>query len=188
MPARDSTRQHSCIRSCALSDRHTRAGCSQQNTPQTGRAFAYVRIIHPHHPLHGQRVGVVRQTGPEADRQWVIELNDQTHACIPLSWAVPDDNSDTPGTNSTAAGLWADVTGLLKLARMVHRLRAIEPTEVMSDESTTKDCGPKSPDSPNQCAFPLGEATSQTPTHIDDSIDGDDGQAAAGPVPPAGGE
>ena len=98
-----------------------------------------MHIIHPHHPLCGQRVRVVRQTGPEADRHWVIELNDRTHARIPLSWAVPDDLSALPEANPLTVDLWADVTGLLKLARMVHRLRAIEPAEVMSDESTIKE-------------------------------------------------
>jgi hypothetical protein len=147
----------------------------------------HIRIIHPHHPLCGQRVRVVRQTGSEADRHWVIEMNDQTHACIPLSWAIPDEDSDVLGTNSPATGLWADMTGLLKLARMVHRLHAMEPAEVMFDESTTKECSHRDPDGPDQCAFPLGEATTSTPTRFDDSIDGDDGQEAAGPVSPAGG-
>ena len=170
-----------------LMDHCTSVDYSQQNTPQTDRSFAHVWIIHPHHPLHGQRVRVIRQTGPEADRQWVIEMNDQTHACIPLSWAVPDDNAGTRGMNSPASGLWADVTGLLKLARMVHRLRAIEPAEVMPDEPTAKDHAPQGPSDPDQYACPLEQATTRTPTRFDDSIDSDDGQAAAGPTPPAGG-
>ena len=114
-------------------------------------------------------------------------MNDQTHACIPLSWAVPDDDSGTHGMNSPASGLWVDVTGLLKLARMVHRLRAIEPAEVMPDEPTAKDHAPQGPSDPNQCTCPLEQATTRTPTRFDDSIDSDDGQADAGPTPPAGG-
>ena len=78
----------------------------QQNTPETGETF--VLIIHPHHPLVGQRVRSVRQTGPETDRQWVIELDDQTCARIPLSWAVPDDESTPLEPNSPPVSLWVD--------------------------------------------------------------------------------
>lgn len=121
----------------------------------------------------------VRQTGPETARQWVIELDDQTRARIPLSWAVPDDPSSLPKTDSPVSGLWADVTGLLKLARMVLSLKAIESTEVTSDEATTDDPTSAARDSSTAShgTSLLGEAVAQTATGIDDSIDNDDGQA-----------
>jgi hypothetical protein len=79
----------------------------------------------------------IRQTGPETDRQWIIELDDQTCSRIPLSWAIPDDQSTPPEPNFSPADLWADVTGLLKLAKMVRNLQANKSTEVTCDEATT---------------------------------------------------
>jgi len=137
-----------------------------------------VHIIHPHHPLVGQRVRAVRQTGPETNRQWIIELDDQTCARIPLSWAVPDDHSTSPEPNPPAAGPWVDVTGLLKLATMVRNLQANESTEVTCDEATTDDptgdvCNPDAP--------ALGETVIRSAPGHNDSIDDHDGQAAGGP-------
>ena len=157
------------------------ADSSQQNSPETGETF--VLIIHPHHPLVGQRVRVVRQTGSETDRQWVIELDDQTCARIPLSWAVPDDDSTPPEADSPAVGLWVDVTGLLKLAKMVRGLQANESTEVTSDEATTDDptgsvCKPAVD---KQGTPTLGTTVIPRAPGHNDSIDDDDGQAAGGP-------
>jgi hypothetical protein len=163
---------------------------SQQNTPQAGKTLAYITIIHPHHPLVGQRVRAVRQTGSEAERQWVIELDDQSHACIPLSWAVPDDQAaDAPWGTAAAEGLWADVTGLLKLARMIRNLCAFEPTEEMGDEATIQDSTGTHGDSgfSQPGAAALGTASSGTPPCADHSIGGDDGQATVEPEPCEGG-
>ena len=153
----------------------------QQNTPETGESF--VLIVHPHHPLVGHRVRSIRQTGPETDRQWIIELDDQTCARIPLSWAVPDDGSTPLEANSPHAGLWADVTGLLKLAKMVRSLQANKSTEVTCDEATTGNptgnvCNP---DEAKQGTPVLGETVIRSAPGNNDSIDNHDGQAAAGP-------
>jgi hypothetical protein len=151
---------------------------SQQNTPETGESF--VLIIHPHHPLVGQRVRAVRQTGSETDREWIIEMDDQTCARIPLSWAVPDDDSTPPEANSPAADLWVDVTGLLKLAKMVRGLQANESTEVTCNEATTD--GPTGsvckPDVAKQGTPTLGTTVIPRAPGNNDSIDDDDGQAA----------
>jgi hypothetical protein len=125
-------------------------------------------------------VRVVRQTGPETDREWIIELDDQTCARIPLSWAVPDDHSTPPEANSPAAGLWVDVTGLLKLAKMVRDLQANESTEVTGDEATTD--GPTGkPDVARQGTPTLGTTVIPRAPGHNDSIDDNDGQAAIGP-------
>ena len=142
-----------------------------------------MQITHPHHPLAGQRVRVVRQTGSQADRQWVIQLPDQTCARIPLSWAVPDDPSPPPETNPPAPDLWADVTGLLTLARMVRSLCVIEPTEVTSDETTADDASGGAHDSARtkHRTPALGDTAIGRAPGNNDSIGSDDGQAAAGP-------
>lgn len=132
----------------------------------------------------------IRQTGSDAARQWVIELDDHSHACIPLSWAVPADQAaDAPFEIAAVGDLWADVTGLLKLARMVHNLLASEPTEVVDHEATIQDStgSPGAPGTPKPGAATLGPASSGTPPGADHSISGDDGQAAAPPGPCTGG-
>jgi hypothetical protein len=96
-----------------------------------------VQIIHPHHPQVGQRVRVVRQTGPEGKRQWVIELADQTCARIPLAWAVLADQPPDPPTPAPATALWVDVTSLCKLATMVSNLQANQSKEVTCDTTTS---------------------------------------------------
>ena len=50
-----------------------------------------MRVVHPSHPLSGQVVKVIRQASGHpayAERCWVVELADRTHAKLPLSWAV----------------------------------------------------------------------------------------------------
>ena len=126
---------------------------------------------------------VVHQTGAETDRQWIIELDDQTCARIPLSWAVADDDSTPPEADSPAAGLWVDVTGLLKLAKMVRGLQANESTEVRCDEATTDDPSGSvcKPEAAKQGTPTLGTTVIQRAPGHNDSIDDHDGQAAVGP-------
>lgn len=173
--------------------RYIAGGCSQQNTPQAGASSRYVRITHPHHPLAGRRVRVVRQTGPATERQWVIELDDQTHACIPLAWAVPADAPASPPwrREPSADALWADVTTLLRLATMVRTLTESQPAEVASDEPST--CaerpapGIDSPQRSQRCTSPLGAVPATTPAPTHHSTGGDPGQALAGEGTPGGG-
>jgi hypothetical protein len=78
----------------AHSDQCSGAGSRQQDTPKAEQGLRYVRVIHPHHPLVGQVVKVVRQLGQYpgyAERQWVIELPDHSRTSLPLSWAVEID-------------------------------------------------------------------------------------------------
>ena len=150
----------------------------QQTTPNEDQSLRYVWIVHPHHPLAGQRVQAVEKRGTNAASQWVIQLDDQTRTRIPASWAVPDDEMGSPPVLSTA-GPWADVTGLLRLARMVHRLRAVQPTEGESDETTSMDAaGRSTADTTDPSPALLGQATTGTPTEHDHSTGDDDGQMA----------
>ena len=144
-------------------------------------------IVHPHHPLTGQRVRAVEKKGADAASQWVIQLDDQTRACIPASWAVPDDETGSPPVPSDG-GLWADVTGLLRLARMVHRLRAVQPTEGGSDETTSINAagGPGANTAEPDAAL-LGQAAAGTPPDRDHSTDDNDGQMASRTAPSTGG-
>jgi hypothetical protein len=140
-----------------------------------------VWIVHPHHPLAGQRVRAVEKKGTNAASQWVIQLDDQTRTRIPASWAVPDDGeTDSPPVRPDH-DLWADVTGLLRLARMVHRLRTVQPTEGESDETTRQDAaGDADVASAGPNAALLARAATGMPTDRDHNTGDDDGQMAPG--------
>lgn len=155
-------------------------------------------IVHPHHPLAGQRVRVIRRKGADATAQWVIQLDDQTHACIPASWAVPDDDSGSPpAPGAPAQELRADVTGLLVLARMVQQMSTVRPTEEESDETTSQEtpgsANAAPPSSPPRCSTRsdtarLAHTVPGAKTSPDRRPGSLDGQTAAGPTAPAGGE
>ena len=94
-------------------------------------------MVHPNHPLNGQLVRVVRQTGHPAytERQWVVELPDQTRGSLPLSWAVsveglPEEPSEIDDVEE--ANPCVTVSTLLRLARMVRNL-----TTIQSDKGET---------------------------------------------------
>lgn len=164
----------------ARSDLYTGADSLQQNAPEKGTIF--VQIIHPHHPQVGQRVRVVRQTGPEGKRQWVIELADQTCARIPLAWAVPAEQPTDPGASAAAMALWVDVTSLRKLATMVGKLQANKSKEVTcdaarSDNATANVCRPAA--TPHRTP-PLGATVLRRAPSPHDKLDEHNGQATGG--------
>jgi hypothetical protein len=159
----------------------------QQNTPEKGQSLGYVWIVHPFHPLCGQRVRAMERKGTGATSQWVIQLDDQTRARIPASWAVPEDGETDPPPAPCTGDLWADVTGWLRLARMVHRLRAVQPTEGGSNETTSIDAAGSSTADSGPVPALLGQDATGTPTHRDHSTGDDDGQMAPGTASPAGG-
>lgn len=145
-------------------------------------------IVHPHHPLAGQRVQAAEKRGTNAAFQWIIQLDDRTRARIPGSWAVPDDETGSPPVPSDG-GMWADVTGLLRLARMVHRLYAVQPTEEGSDETTSIDAaGGSAADSAGPVPALLEQAATGTPTEHDHSTGDNDGQMAPNTDSSTGGE
>ena len=97
MPLDRLRRCYSTPISAPLTDRvHTKAhrlamGRAEQKAPNRSQDVRHVLITHPHHPLAGQIVKVLRQTRHPSDpeRRWIIELADGSAAGIPLSWAVP---------------------------------------------------------------------------------------------------
>src|SRR5207245_1096895 len=57
---------------------------SQQTTPFTKPSVEWVTVTHPHHPLHGQRVRLIRvRRGPDPDL--IIRLPDGYHGAIAAS-------------------------------------------------------------------------------------------------------
>jgi hypothetical protein len=157
--------KHLCFRSnyCVHLDQYTLPGCNQQKTPNESRSIGFVRVIHPHHPLCGQIVKVLRQAGHAAyaERRWIVVLPDGAPGGIPWSWAVPIDDYTTEGGNALIDGaeeLWAGVTELLILARMVQVLSVDQPEEVANDEGSGSGSGAGSGEG-SECAAAVGAIT-----------------------------
>ena len=77
-------------------------------------------IIHPHHPLRGQRVQIVRiRRGPDPDL--IVRLPDGLHAAVAMSWT---DYAALPAlaAPSTTPHL-LDIDGLRHAAEFIARLR-----------------------------------------------------------------
>jgi hypothetical protein len=127
-----------------------------------------VRVVHPSHPLSGQVVKVIRQASGHpgyAERCWVVELADRTHAKLPLSWAVP---LDEPGETAPGVapplpdGPWVDVAGLLDLASMVASLTSHRFEEVAADDPARRSVSPPA-ESRADPAAALAGAAGRTP-------------------------
>jgi hypothetical protein len=83
----------------------------------------WVTIIHPHHPLFGQRVEVVRRRRG-ADPDLIIRLADGTHAAVAASLT---DDLGLAGSDPALAGPLPllDVDGLRRATQFIHHLRQI---------------------------------------------------------------
>ena len=147
-------------------------------------------MLHPHHPLTGQVVRVVRQTGHSAyaERRWVIELDDGIRLSIPLSWAEPVTEKSAPTSARTSQEhqqMWVDVTTLLNLATMVRLLTTNPPEEAVCHESAndTLTDHPSTSCESTPCRSgsvpPLGASFSGTQARVDYGTDDDVRQAPA---------
>ena len=92
-----------------------------------------MRITHPHHPLCGQVVEVLRPY----HRQWGesqvgIQLPDGTRVFVPASWAEPLTGVETSALAILEASRpWVNAATLLSLAKLVVALKA-HPVEERS--------------------------------------------------------
>ncbi len=78
-------------------------------------------ITHPHHPLYGQQVAIVR-IRQGADPDLVVRLPDGSHAAIAMRLTnyVAAAGSDLPG----APMLLLDLGGLRQVVQLLERFRA----------------------------------------------------------------
>ncbi len=85
-----------------------------------------MRITHPHHPLYGQVVEVLRSYHRQAgESQLGIQLPDGTRVFILASWAEPWKDSDGPAPSGTDLPRGqVNATTLLSLAKLVAALVA----------------------------------------------------------------
>src|ERR671918_1204895 len=116
-------------------------GSSQYTTPFSQSASESVTITHPHHPLRGQRVTLVRiRQGVDPDL--IVQLPDGTHTALAMS------STDYAGV--PAAGPSEDATPLLALEglrQVVHliercRQREARPTSPATSRLPHRDDSP----------------------------------------------
>lgn len=82
--------------------------------------MGFVTIIHPSHPLDGQRGEVVRLRRG-ADPDVILRLPDGSHAAIALSWT--DYDTPTPPQKPSGALALLDLSGLRQVVQLLERLR-----------------------------------------------------------------
>jgi hypothetical protein len=83
--------------------------------------LGFVTITHPHHPLCGQKVALIRiRRGSNPDA--IVRLPDGSHAAVALGLTdygqAPDASASPPLSSSLL-----DLEGLRELARLIAQLR-----------------------------------------------------------------
>ena len=97
---------------------------SQHTTSFDKPSLEWVTVTHPHHPLHGQRVQLIRvRRGPDPDL--IIRMPDGYHGAIAASLtdyagAPETDHSSTEPPLLSLAGLW-------QMARFIEQQRQLHP-------------------------------------------------------------
>jgi hypothetical protein len=93
---------------------------SQQTTPFTKPSREWVTVTHPHHPLHGQRVQLIRvRRGPDPDL--IIRLPDGYHGAIAAS--LTDYGGPADPTLSVTEPPLLSIEGLWQIAQWVAQQR-----------------------------------------------------------------
>ena len=95
------------------------SGCPQRTTPSSQPPSGFVTITHPHHPLRGQRVEIIRlRRGNDPDL--IVRLPDGCHAAIALSSTDYSAAPDLPPQPRPAYLL--DLDGLRRVIQLLDRL------------------------------------------------------------------
>jgi Family of unknown function (DUF5372) len=98
-------------------------GFPQRTTPSSRPPSGFVTITHPHHPLRGQRVEIVRiRRGNDPDL--IVVAPDGRHTAIALSSTDYDSSPEIPST-VTAEHL-LDLDGLRRVIELLDRLAQTE--------------------------------------------------------------
>jgi uncharacterized protein DUF5372 len=82
--------------------------------------LGWATVTHPHHPLCGQRLAVIR-VRRGADPDLIVRLPDGLHAALSVSWtdyAAPADPSPPPASLPLLDG-----DGLRQAAELIDRMR-----------------------------------------------------------------
>src|SRR3954451_16054158 len=112
------------------SDARWGSGSPQHTTPSSQPPSGFVTITHPHHPLRGQRVEIVRlRRGVDPDL--IVRFPDGRHAAIALSgtdYLSPPEADSPPGPVHLL-----DLHGLRQILQVLDRSGAGRPTAPAHD-------------------------------------------------------
>jgi hypothetical protein len=91
-----------------------------------------VTITHPHHPLRGQRVQIIRiRRGPDPDL--IVRFPNGLHAAVAMSWTdyatLPALEAPVPATHLL------EIEGLRRAAALIARLRQQEQEQRPTTEA-----------------------------------------------------
>ncbi len=89
-------------------------------------------MARPHHPLRGVVVPVVEYWEHRGERFCVIELPDESHVRVPLSWV---DDGKTPLSAVDGGGLYLSGESARDFARLITSLRG-HPSRATTDVSS----------------------------------------------------
>lgn len=96
------------------------AGVMLQNRMILDKDTAVVRITHPHHPLSGTLVEVIRHRRNQR-RGLIVRLPDGTAAGLSVEWVELVESEESLKSGKQESEL--EVEGLRKVARAVRRLK-----------------------------------------------------------------
>lgn len=97
------------------------AGVMRRNRAVVDKGATVVRITHPHHPLAGTLVEVIRhRRGLRLGL--IVRLPDGTSAGLSMEWVEPVQSEKVVEAEGQESEL--DVEGLRKMARVVGRLKS----------------------------------------------------------------
>jgi uncharacterized protein DUF5372 len=113
--------------------------CPKHTTSSSQPSAGFVTITHPHHPLRGQRVEIIRlRRGLDPDL--IVRLPDGRHAAIALSstdYLSPPESPARP-----AAEHLLDLEGLRSVIQLLDRIaqrRPSGPPDVKPSGTATRD-------------------------------------------------
>ena len=97
---------------------------SQHTTPFDKPTLEWVTVTHPHHPLYGQRVQLVRvRRGPDPDL--IIRMPDGYHGAIAAS--LTDYAGASEAASSVAEPPLLALEGLWRIAQFVEQQQRLHP-------------------------------------------------------------
>jgi Family of unknown function (DUF5372) len=108
-------------------------GCHKHTTPSSQSSSGFVTITHPHHPLRGQRVEILRLRRG-ADPDLIVRLPDGRHAAIALS---STDYAALPGdTPEPAPRHLLDLAGLRQVISLLDHIIQRGPSTSSESDPT----------------------------------------------------
>ncbi len=101
-----------------------RRAYAQQTTPSDKPSLEWVTVTHPHHPLYGKRIQIIRvRRGPDPDL--IVRMPDGYHGAIAAS--LTDYGGTTETENPNTALPLLSIEGLWQIVQFIEQQRHQHP-------------------------------------------------------------